>query len=150
MELGPERPFPLWFWGPNSIIVVFMDPLGKVLWSRLLARLPRYSRTQHKSSTGPKPKPPKPSDKHPLPFSCPENIPKFKLKVHLREYLGIIVPQKPTCKDRNPSLSPAPPRPRQPRAVSKSCSLRIWGLHHTYRLIPYPFFKVPTFLHRRS
>ena len=28
MELGPERPSPLWFWGPNSIIVVYMDPLG--------------------------------------------------------------------------------------------------------------------------
>ena len=29
MELGPIRPSPLWFWGPNSIIVVYMDPLGK-------------------------------------------------------------------------------------------------------------------------
>ena len=28
MELGPERPSPLWFWGPNSIIVMYMDPLG--------------------------------------------------------------------------------------------------------------------------
>ena len=28
MELGPKRPSPLWFWGPNSIIVVYMDPLG--------------------------------------------------------------------------------------------------------------------------
>ena len=25
MELGPKRPSPLWFWGPNSIIVVYMD-----------------------------------------------------------------------------------------------------------------------------
>ena len=29
MELAPKRPSPLWFWGPNSIIVVCMDPLGK-------------------------------------------------------------------------------------------------------------------------
>ena len=28
MELAPKRPSPLWFWGPNSIIVVYMDPLG--------------------------------------------------------------------------------------------------------------------------
>ena len=28
MELGPKRPSPLWFLGPNSIIVVYMDPLG--------------------------------------------------------------------------------------------------------------------------
>ena len=27
MELSPKRPSPLWFWGPNSIIVVYMDPL---------------------------------------------------------------------------------------------------------------------------
>ena len=27
MELGPKKPSPLWFWGPNSIIVVYMDPL---------------------------------------------------------------------------------------------------------------------------
>ena len=26
MELGPKRPFILWFWGPNSIMVVYMDP----------------------------------------------------------------------------------------------------------------------------
>ena len=26
MELGPKRPSPLWFWGLNSIIVVYMDP----------------------------------------------------------------------------------------------------------------------------
>ena len=25
----PKRPSPLWFWGPNSIIVVYMDPLGQ-------------------------------------------------------------------------------------------------------------------------
>ena len=24
MELAPKRPSPLWFWGPNSIIVVYM------------------------------------------------------------------------------------------------------------------------------
>ena len=28
MELGSKRPSPLWFSGPNSIIVVYMDPLG--------------------------------------------------------------------------------------------------------------------------
>ena len=28
MELGPKKPSPLWFLGPNSIIVVYMDPLG--------------------------------------------------------------------------------------------------------------------------
>ena len=28
MELGIERPSLLWFWGPNSIMVVYMDPLG--------------------------------------------------------------------------------------------------------------------------
>ena len=28
MELAPKRPSPLWFWGPNSIIAVYMDPLG--------------------------------------------------------------------------------------------------------------------------
>ena len=28
MELGPKRPSPSWFRGPNSIIVVYMDPLG--------------------------------------------------------------------------------------------------------------------------
>ena len=27
MEFGPKRPSPLWFWGPNSIMVVYMDPL---------------------------------------------------------------------------------------------------------------------------
>ena len=30
MELSPKRPSPLWFWGPNSIIVVYMDPLGGI------------------------------------------------------------------------------------------------------------------------
>ena len=29
MELGPKRPSLLWFWGPNSIMVVYMDPLGE-------------------------------------------------------------------------------------------------------------------------
>ena len=29
MESGPKKPSPLWFLGPNSIIVVNMDPLGK-------------------------------------------------------------------------------------------------------------------------
>ena len=28
MELGPKRPSPSWLWGLNSIIVVYMDPLG--------------------------------------------------------------------------------------------------------------------------
>ena len=31
MELGPKRPSPLWFWGHNSIIVVYTDPLG--IWN---------------------------------------------------------------------------------------------------------------------
>ena len=26
MELGPKGPSLLWFWGPNSIMVVYMDP----------------------------------------------------------------------------------------------------------------------------
>ena len=30
MESGPKRPSPLWFWGPNSIMVVYMDPLGYI------------------------------------------------------------------------------------------------------------------------
>ena len=43
MELGPKRPSPLWFGGPNSIIVVevYMDPLGK----EALARKDFLSRT---------------------------------------------------------------------------------------------------------
>ena len=41
MELGPERPSPSWFWDPNSIIGVFMDPLGSISKRRLLSgRLP--------------------------------------------------------------------------------------------------------------
>ena len=28
MDLGPKRPSLLWFWGPNSIIVVYVDPFG--------------------------------------------------------------------------------------------------------------------------
>ena len=28
MELGPKRPFLSWLWGSNSIMVVYMDPLG--------------------------------------------------------------------------------------------------------------------------
>ena len=28
MELGPQRPSLLWFWELNSIVVVYMDPLG--------------------------------------------------------------------------------------------------------------------------
>ena len=28
MELSPKRPSPSWFLGPNSTIVVYMDPLG--------------------------------------------------------------------------------------------------------------------------
>ena len=28
MELGPNRPSPIWILGPNSIIVVYMDPLS--------------------------------------------------------------------------------------------------------------------------
>ena len=30
MELGPKRPSLLWFWDPNSIIGVYMDPLGSL------------------------------------------------------------------------------------------------------------------------
>ena len=29
--IRPKRPSPLWFCGPDSIIVVFMDPLGKAM-----------------------------------------------------------------------------------------------------------------------
>ena len=28
MEIGTERPFLLWFWGPNSIMEVYVEPLG--------------------------------------------------------------------------------------------------------------------------
>ena len=28
MELGPRRPSLLWFEGPGSMVVVYMDPLG--------------------------------------------------------------------------------------------------------------------------
>ena len=38
MELGPKRPSPLWFLGPNSIIVVYMDALGVVYGCRFRAR----------------------------------------------------------------------------------------------------------------
>ena len=27
-KLGPKRPSPLWLWGPNTIMVVYVDPLG--------------------------------------------------------------------------------------------------------------------------
>ena len=27
-KIGPKRPSLLWLWGPNSIMVVYMDPLG--------------------------------------------------------------------------------------------------------------------------
>ena len=37
MELGPKRPSPLWFLGPNSIIVVYVDPLG---WQELDPYIP--------------------------------------------------------------------------------------------------------------
>ena len=30
MELGLKRPSLLWFWGPNSIMAVYMDPLGSI------------------------------------------------------------------------------------------------------------------------
>ena len=33
MELVPKRPSVLWLWGPNSIMVVFMDPLG--MWGTM-------------------------------------------------------------------------------------------------------------------
>ena len=38
MELSPKRPSPLWPWGPNSTIVVYMEPLGYTtgkLWRRM-------------------------------------------------------------------------------------------------------------------
>ena len=28
MEVGSKRPSLLWLWGPNSRVVVYMDPLG--------------------------------------------------------------------------------------------------------------------------
>ena len=31
VELGPKRPSPLWVWKPNSIIVVYMDPVGNTI-----------------------------------------------------------------------------------------------------------------------
>ena len=40
MELGPKRPSSLWFWGPNSIIVVYMDPLGYKGFIRALVVAP--------------------------------------------------------------------------------------------------------------
>ena len=36
MELGANRPSPLWFLEPNSIIVVYMDPLGYTVIIELL------------------------------------------------------------------------------------------------------------------
>ena len=38
MELGTERPSLLWLWGPNSMMVVYMDPLGFFLWQMLSFR----------------------------------------------------------------------------------------------------------------
>ena len=29
MELGPKKPSLFWFWGPNSIMVVYVGPSGK-------------------------------------------------------------------------------------------------------------------------
>ena len=45
MEPGPKRPspFPLWFLGPNSITVVYMDPLGKRLLKGLTRRIAALS-----------------------------------------------------------------------------------------------------------
>ena len=34
MELSPKRPSLVWFWGPNSIMVVYMDPLGEIKLGR--------------------------------------------------------------------------------------------------------------------
>ena len=28
MELGPQKPRMVWFLGPNSILAIYMDPLG--------------------------------------------------------------------------------------------------------------------------
>ena len=30
MELGPQKPSLFWFWGPNSIIVVYVGPSGEM------------------------------------------------------------------------------------------------------------------------
>ena len=38
MELSPKRPSPLWSWGPNSIIVVYMDPLEYLAPFRISVR----------------------------------------------------------------------------------------------------------------
>ena len=55
MELGPKRPSLLWFCGPDSILVVYMDPLGRMFnnatWKpstpcRSSARLGRRSDSQ--------------------------------------------------------------------------------------------------------
>ena len=47
MELAPKRPSPLWFWRPNSIIVVYIDPLGYTL-SQLLASVTAESATEER------------------------------------------------------------------------------------------------------
>ena len=39
MESGPKRPSPLRFWGPNSIIVVYMDPLGRLFRVKVGSRV---------------------------------------------------------------------------------------------------------------
>ena len=44
MELGTKRPSLVWFWGPNSIMVVYMDPLGK---ATLLEHLRAPDRMPH-------------------------------------------------------------------------------------------------------
>ena len=48
MELGPTRPYPLWFWGPNSIIiVVYMDPLGEIATPSLGETVQRRPGSRH-------------------------------------------------------------------------------------------------------
>ena len=48
MELGPTRSYPLWFWGPNSIIiVVYMDPLGEIATPSLGETVPRRPGGRH-------------------------------------------------------------------------------------------------------
>ena len=52
MELGPKRPSPLWFWGPNSIMVVYMDPLGSPFDDIGGSRLGLYCGKRRKATLG--------------------------------------------------------------------------------------------------
>ena len=46
MELGPKRPSLLWLWGPNSIMVVYMDPLG-IVYKPVACIEPLYAEHPH-------------------------------------------------------------------------------------------------------